>query len=647
LQQSVNKSIQPDICTLYMFQKSSTHGWVNLIHKHIGNTGFYQCSQCPYKELSPCKVAAHFNECHPSVLDIEVKRPCLFMFCRHCDYIGYDKLSMWYHFEQYHSLTNMINANLINPASFSTQLVQMHQVALQTERVIYRCNVCDFLSQSNHNVMLHVLGQHTKDLKDNHCINNGFVQISRLDATHEPLQQPNVLSPPKEWLMTDIFVCTQCQHVTHERTLMDMHCIDNHANLFLLFVCSICGKHCDKPNKMSSHVSEAHAGFNQQSCSVTLVGSNGKEDMQLCDYTKWQNAHLAITAATSTRPSQQLQYHVSHVPITKTASQSYSVPHLSGQTKSKPVAVVTGLSSSSTGSVQKAIPTVSLLKRTPSTHVQKAIPTVSLLKRTPSTHVQKAIPTVSLLKRTPSTHVQKAIPTVSLLKRTPSTHVQKAIPTMSLLKRTPSTHLPQKRNVQAHSLKPLLSLVTNRPAQLQVISSQQQCTMQSTQQQSLVNQTNVSTLRSFVNFVQVVQEQENTLVKRQMATDQKELAQPAAKCVKLPCDVQVVHGSVHHVDLTNVDHPDDTAQHAPVQVCGTMQQLNSPTMCKQLAKNENVTESEQQAENDNLTKVVLLAESDQLTENEQSVESSQEVRYVQLPDGSVQLEIVWHFDDRE
>ena len=308
---SINMSTQPEIRTLYMFQNTSTNGWLKIICKRISGVQFYQCPLCPYKDPVPRKVADHLHEDHPSLVSIaegkctRIFATFLFMFCRHCDFIAYEKLALWYHFEQYHGLTDMINSKPIDPDSIDmAQFPPVPDYALKTANTVLRCNECEFLSLSKRHAMNHVLKEHS-GLRSS--IGNGFVIISQLDAISSSGDEPppsDALNLPEElksMVMKDCFVCTECMFVTYKRALMEIHCVNNHAKRLLLIICSVCGDQFDTTYKMSNHIANSHSESKRQFCSVTLVDADAVEDTRLVEYNKQRKAEAAVAAAAQVR----------------------------------------------------------------------------------------------------------------------------------------------------------------------------------------------------------------------------------------------------------------------------------------------------------------------------------------------------------
>ena len=534
---NVNKSEQPEVRTLYMFQKSSTNDWVNFIHKYIEDVEFYQCSECPFRAALPNKVTTHLQDCHAGVKDIELKRPVFFLFCRHCDFIAYEKLSMWRHLEKYHGLTDVISPNPAGPPSLdNTQLVGLPLGALQTESVVFRCDACDLITLSRQDVMWHILRDHSRD----NCVGEGFVQVSRLDARSKDRDGSRL---PRIWSTSDNFVCLHCHHVTHDRSSIESHCIDRHANYLMLSVCSVCEEQFDKHDQMTRHFSLTHSDVNQHSCSVTLVGSDGNEVKQL-----YEPAELGD--ADSSGAAHSWDFDLSEAALspketTVLSSDDESPPRPSEQpqniypvylVKSKPVAVVAGSSA-----VQKG-PPVEL----PSA-VHKAFP-VAL-----SSAVHKAFP-VAL-----SSAVHKAFP-VAL-----SSAVHKAFPVAfpSAVHKAFSVALPS-------------AVQTAFPVQLP----------------------------SAVQTAFPVQ-------------------LPSAVQKALPLELQSALQTSLPVQL-----PSAVQKALPVQLPSAVQ--NAPPV--ELPLNS-VTQNNWQT-----------AESEPVTENDLPCESAHKVRYVQMPDGSIQLEMEWYVD---
>ena len=395
---SVNMSTQPEIRTLYMFQNTSTNGWLKIICKRISGVQFYQCPLCPYKDPVPRKVADHLHEDHPSLVSIaegkctRIFATFLFMFCRHCDFIAYEKLALWYHFEQYHGLTDMINAKPIDPASINmTQFAPMGDHALKTAKIVLRCNECDFLSLSKRQAMMHVLKEHS-DVR--RCLGNGFVIISQLDAMSPPGDEAlpsdvaNLPEELKSMVMKDCFICTECMFVTYKRALMEIHCVNNHAKRLLLLVCSVCGDQFDTTYKMSSHIATAHSESKRQFCTVTLVDADGREDTRLRELAKQRKVEASEAAAlqeptetpsadqSEAKPvttAQQSQQSFTDANIPKSTQATHHVSaantlHHARPAKTRPVAVVSGSSCGQTTSVRKVWPGQSVVKHQPQQH---------------------------------------------------------------------------------------------------------------------------------------------------------------------------------------------------------------------------------------------------------------------------------------
>ena len=388
---SVNMSTQPEIRTLYMFQNTSTNGWLKIICKRISGVQFYQCPLCPYKDPVPRKVADHLHEDHPSLVSIaegkctRIFATFLFMFCRHCDFIAYEKLALWYHFEQYHGLTDMINTKPIDPTTINmAQFAPLEDYALKNAKIVLRCNECDFLSLSKRQAMLHVLKEHSGMSS---CIGNGFVIISQLDAMSPPGEEgpppsdmPNLPEELKSMVMKDCFICTECTFVTYKRALMEIHCVNNHAKRLLLLVCSVCGDQFDTTYKMSSHIATAHSESKRQFCTVTLVDADGKEDVRLHELAELRSGDAAV-AAVSHEPVEIPAVSVDQPetkPVTTAQSQPWltdaksspasshnvstvTMTHQAKPAKTRPVAIVSG-SSCGQPPVQKVWPGQSLVK---------------------------------------------------------------------------------------------------------------------------------------------------------------------------------------------------------------------------------------------------------------------------------------------
>ena len=341
LHANVNTSERPEVRTLYMFHKSSGNDWVNFIHKYIDDVEFYQCSECPFRAAVPNKVTAHLQDCHDGVKDVELKRPVFFLFCRHCDFIAYEKLSMWRHLEKYHGLTDVIRVNPAGPPSLdNTRLVGLPSGALQTESLVFRCDACDLITLSRQDVMWHVLREHSRE----NCVGKGFVQVSRLEA------RAKVSRLPRKWSESENFVCLHCHHVTYDRSLIESHCIERHANYLMLSICSVCEKQFDKHDLMTRHFTLTHGDVNQHSCTVTLVGSDGKEVKQLYEPAEL----LDVDSSEAARSPQEATL------LSSDDESPDSPPRPSEQpqsvypvylVKSKPVAVVAGSSA-----VQKDVP---------------------------------------------------------------------------------------------------------------------------------------------------------------------------------------------------------------------------------------------------------------------------------------------------
>lgn len=103
---------------------------------------------------------------------------------------------------------------------------------------------------------------------------------------------------------------------------------------------------------------------------------------------------------------------------------------------------------------------------------------------------------------------------------------------------------------------------------------------------------------------------DNTPVRKQKNTAQ---SQPKAKRAKQLGDTQSVDGTLLRLKgHYNREDTSSTVHDVPLQTYSPSQKLNA------------------------------AAENEHLTDCDQTAEHTEEVRYVQLPDGSVQLELVWY-----
>ena len=442
---SINMSTQPEIRTLYMFQNTSTNGWLKIICKRISGVQFYQCPLCPYKDPVPRKVADHLHEDHPSLVSIaegkctRIFATFLFMFCRHCDFIAYEKLALWYHFEQYHGLTDMINAKPIDPESINmAQFPPVPDYALKTANTVLRCNECDFLSLSKRHAMNHVLKEHS-GLRS--CIGNGFVIISQLDAISSSGDEPppsDALNLPEElksMVMKDCFVCTECMFVTYKRALMEIHCVNNHAKRLLLMICSVCGDQFDTTYKMSNHIANSHSESKRQFCSVTLVDADGLEDTRLVEYNKQRKAEAAVAAASQALVSTAAASSIAQSTAVTVATAQQKRPAFTGANilesnpasrvsavktpqhgrpaKTRPVAVVSGSSYDQTTSARKVWPGQSVVKPVQQQHRSqqaKWLPGQTVQPKALPTTTSVPVRSAELAPSTPSQNVVQIQP---------------------------------------------------------------------------------------------------------------------------------------------------------------------------------------------------------------------------------------------
>ena len=650
---SVNMSTQPEIRTLYMFQNTSTNGWLKIICKRISGVQFYQCPLCPYKDPVPRKVADHLHEDHPSLVSIaegkctRIFATFLFMFCRHCDFIAYEKLALWYHFEQYHGLTDMINAKPIDPATINmTQFAPLEDYALKNAKIVLRCNECDFLSLSKRQAMLHVLKEHSGMTS---CIGNGFVIISQLDAMSPPGEEgpppsdvPNLPEELKSMVMKDCFICTECTFVTYKRALMEIHCVNNHAKRLLLLVCSVCGDQFDTTYKMSSHIATAHSESKRQFCTVTLVDAEGKEDVRLHELAELRSGE-AVVAAASHEPADVPAVSVDQPetkPVTTAQSQPWltdaksspasshnvstvTMTHQAKPAKTRPVAIVSG-SSCGQPPVQKVWPGQSLVKPQQQAKMGRSADTVTSPSKQKATQLQAS-----------TQHIQIAPNTL--------TKPMDGEKQLTYIQMPDGTH---------HQVE----LTESGDGQLQyVLTNQRENEVAADGDQMCYVKLPDGSIQQLSSVADGSQAAEN-------AEEIRYLQLPDGSLQQLPAETET-GGEVHYVQLADgslqqiSSIPDTVPSTEPVQEVhymkfpdGSLQQVTGDTQSAENDKNVQYVTLEDNAQSANETgsgeqvhygklsdgSVQQLAESGQSDSAEKAAESGQEMHCIKLADGSLQ-----------
>ena len=310
---NVNRSDAPELRTLYMFQSAERNGWLKIVYKRlrhlaasaaaVGGTVTavcqYQCPFCPHHAVVPRDVADHLHTSHASLASIaegkctRVFATFLFMFCRHCDFVAYEKLALWYHYEHFHGLRDMLVSRYRdNDAMEDVRLPELSSGVLASAHTLLRCLQCRFYSVNKQFAVLHALREHANEKES--C---GFVTLTQLDAVADADDEgtSNVAGAQRETIGgrsmvgRECFICNECLFISYKRGLVELHCINAHARRILLFVCTLCGGdvgiaggfQCVAAYQMSEHVAAVHPDARRQVCSVTLVDHDGCEDRRL------------------------------------------------------------------------------------------------------------------------------------------------------------------------------------------------------------------------------------------------------------------------------------------------------------------------------------------------------------------------------
>lgn len=244
----------------------------------------FQCIFCPYVDSSVRKLAAHIKLRHADLTFIMNKTipfpsgSIPYLFCRHCDFISYDKLVMLLHFCVFHSLSHVISDDSFRPSSLGAQTDSLSPTDVASVFPFYCCTGCTYMSASRSRAVDHVCVKHAS--KFTSCF-VPLVMVGRSkSASHDNYAEH---ANGAQYIMSRklIFACVRCSFYSFYSFYTVAHNLHWHRTVCLVFVCDIVDPRCNMRfsalDDIVRHLHVAHRKQNNTSncfqlkTSVTLV----------------------------------------------------------------------------------------------------------------------------------------------------------------------------------------------------------------------------------------------------------------------------------------------------------------------------------------------------------------------------------------
>lgn len=289
---NLNEHITSQLQTVFVkLDESSDVMNVLISFKALGDNMVFQCTFCPFTDFSAKVVSDHVRRTHQGYMFAATRTPMptgdvIYLFCRHCNFVTHDRISMWIHFEICHDVANIVYGSDVTDV---TPQVTRQLVLNRDQQAIvpsfYQCVDCELLVADNRHIAHHAVKNHGED---GSCYRGCFAKArvinkpksAPIQVTYNQLLGDEYVDQRKE-----VFICVRCSYIAYAEFLAITHHILSHLELRMLYSCHIEG--CENREASAEaaiqHIKADHPDIGSRMLrgTVTLLSQSNSESSPL------------------------------------------------------------------------------------------------------------------------------------------------------------------------------------------------------------------------------------------------------------------------------------------------------------------------------------------------------------------------------